>query len=372
MTIYGITGAGGFLGWHVRTRLHIERQAARVASRETFGDPDEMDEFVRACDVIIHLAGVNRGEADEVENGNIAAARTLADAKTRTGARFALAFANSTQAGSDSAYGRGKQAAAAILAGAQEAFQDPFIDVVLPHVFGEHGRPFYNSAVATFSHQLAHGDTPQIIVDGELELLHAQDAAAVMLEAIAGGYSVRLEPGGTRMIVSEALTLLQRLATPYLEAGVIPEMADRFEVRMFNMFRSHLFPSRCPLPIAVHGDERGDFYEAIRSAGSGQASISTTRPGATRGDHFHVDKIERFVVVSGEAVIRIRRLLDDTVHEFRVTGAEPVAIDMPTLHPHNITNVGDGQLITQFWANELFDPARPDTIREPVANGARV
>jgi UDP-2-acetamido-2,6-beta-L-arabino-hexul-4-ose reductase len=367
VTTYGITGADGFLGSHLRCRLlTLPAVEVRTADLSTFADPAAVDVFLDGCDVVIHLAGVNRGDPGEVAAGNINAARDLVAARERTGARFLLAYSNSTKAGEDNAYGQSKQQAAAILSESQQQSGDPFVELVLPHLFGEHGRPFYNSAVATFAHQLATGGTPKIMVDSELELVHAQEVAQAIVDAAVRGESAQLRPSGTRILVSDALALLQRLSSPYLASGLVPETESDFELRMFNMFRSQLFPAHCPIPLTVHSDPRGRFFETIRSTGKGQASISTSAPGVTRGEHFHFDKIERFVVVSGEAVIQIRRLLHDEVHEYRVSGDEPVAVDMPTLHPHNITNVGPGELVTQFWTNDLFDPEHPDTIPSPV------
>lgn len=367
MNTIGVTGPNGFLGWHLRVRLHATGHANVVAAgRETFSDTERFDEFVTACDAIYHLAGVNRGSAAEVEQGNVDLANALAAAKARTGARFALAYANSTKAGEDSAYGRSKAEAADILGSAQADAGEPFINAVLPHLFGEHGRPFYNSAVTTFAHQLANGDEPAIDRDSELELLHAQDAAGAMVATVTEGSSGTIRPEGERILVSEVLDRQRRLARPYLEAGRIPEMPTRFDVRLFNMFRSQLFPDRTPIELVPHRDDRGVFFETIRSEGKGQAAVSTTAPGVTRGQHFHYDKIERFVVISGEARIEIRRLLHDRVHSYEVSGDTPVAIDMPTLAAHNITNVGSSELVTQFWTNDLFDPQNPDTVPEEV------
>lgn len=366
MSTVGVTGPSGFLGWHLRARLHaLGEDRVLTADRQTFANEDELDQFVSSCDVVYHLAGVNRGEPAEVEQGNIDLAEKLVAAKARTHAKFNLAYANSTKAGEDSPYGQSKEKAAALLGEAQKGAGDPFANVVLPHLFGEHGRPFYNSAVTTFSHQLAIGDQPEIQTDAELELLHAQDAATTLIGATADSTgSVR--PEGTRILVSDALIRLQALAGPYLASGEIPSLASNFDVRLFNMFRSQLFPDHTPISLVAHGDTRGVFFETVRSQGQGQAAVSTTVPGVTRGEHFHFDKIERFVVVRGEATIRIRRLLHDEVHTYEVSGDEPVAIDMPTLHAHNITNTGAGELVTQFWTNDLFDPDKPDTIPEKV------
>ncbi|MBT8199705.1 MAG: NAD-dependent epimerase/dehydratase family protein [Acidimicrobiia bacterium] len=365
MTTFGLTGAAGFLGWHTRAHLRATGIEPKLAHRETVGDAATLRRFVSDVDVVLHVAGVNRGSDSEVYEGNVELADNLAAALAASDEPRAVVFANSTKAGDDSAYGRSKERAGQILADTQATLGGRFVDVRLPHLFGEHGKPFYNSGVTTFAYQLANGQEPQIDIDAELELFHAQDAAALLIRSADVG-SDPPQPKGRRILVSEALALLRRLSAPYLTNGVIPEMVDAFEVRMFNMFRSHLFPNHVPIKLTPHRDGRGAFVETVRSEGKGQVAVSTTAAGETRGEHFHFNKIERFVVISGDATVRIRRLLDDHIHQYFVSGDDPVAIDMPTLHAHNISNSGSRDLITMFWANELFEPDNPDTIREPV------
>jgi UDP-2-acetamido-2,6-beta-L-arabino-hexul-4-ose reductase len=147
----------------------------------------------------------------------------------------------------------------------------------------------------------------------------------------------------------------------------IPAFADPFELKLFNTYRSHCFPGHYPMPLPKHEDARGGLVEAVKSHGhGGQTFFSTTKPGVTRGEHYHLSKVERFVVVSGEAQIRLRRVLHDDVITFRVSGDEPVAVDMPTMWVHNITNIGGDDLLTLFWTNEIFDPREPDTYAERV------
>jgi UDP-2-acetamido-2,6-beta-L-arabino-hexul-4-ose reductase len=154
--------------------------------------------------------------------------------------------------------------------------------------------------------------------------------------------------------------------------GAIPDLADRFEVRLFNTLRSHCFPAFCssgdmPRTLVRRADERGELVEAFRSHSRGQTFFSSTRPGVTRGEHFHLAKVERFLVVRGEAEICLRRVLHRDVLRLRVSGREPAVVDMPTMWSHNITNVGSDDLLTLFWSNDLFDPARPDTYPEAVS-----
>lgn len=364
----GITGGHGFLGWHLRCRLQILGfDEPLIADRVTMADPEALSRFVEQTDTIVHVAGVNRAaDAAAVRTGNIEPAVALGAAIERSGAAKSVVYANSRKADGPGPYGESKRRAAEILRAASEANGGTLDDVLFPHLFGEFGRPHYNSAVHTFSHQFVHADTPRIDNDTELELLHAQDAAQLLADLCRAPSGKQHRPDGKRIYVSEALARIEGLATPYLASGAIPNLADRLDLQLFNLVRSHAIDGGCPIRFTVHGDERGDFYEVLRAGGQGQTSISTTVPGVTRGDHFHVDKVERFVVVSGEATIRLRRLFHDEISRFEVSSTEPVAIDMPPLTTHNITNTGTDELVTLFWSNDHFDPEHPDTYTEPV------
>ena len=365
----GVTGADGFLGWHMRAHLKtLSSEEVLCARRKTFLDDELLDAFVDGCDAIVHAAGVNRSADDsEIRDVNIALATKLAESIARTGSAPVVVFANSTHSDGDSVFGKAKAEAAKILGDVCASSGGAFVDVILPHLFGEYGRPFYNSGVHTFAHQIVTGETPEILHDGEVNLLHAQQAARLITGHLRDTSSSQLRPEGVRMRASEALARLRHLAGPYLERGDIPEVDERIDLELFNVLRSNMYPDRYPIPLTVHGDARGGFFEVLRANGQGQTSISTTVPGITRGEHYHLDKIERFVVVSGEATISMRQLFTDTVTTYRVNGAEPVAIDMPPLTTHNIVNVGEGELVTLFWSNDHFDPDNPDTYPEPVA-----
>lgn len=362
----GITGVHGLLGWHTRCRLHVEDDIDVVgAGRATFAEPERVDAFVRGCDAIVHLAGINRAHDAEIERGNPELARTLVGALERTGATPHVLYSSSIHVDRDTVYGRSKRVAGEIIGEWAERVGAAFSNLLLPHVFGECGRPFYNSVVSTFCYQLANGETPRIDVDGELNLLHAQQVADLVLDRVRGGQGGIGRPDGQQVKVSEMLEGLQSMASGYL-GGVIPDLSDEFDLRLFNTFRSYLFPDHYPVALKLNTDPRGSLFEAVKTRHGGQAFLSTTHPEITRGDHFHFQKVERFLVVHGEAVIRLRRLFDDRVVEYRVRGDEPVFVDMPTLHTHNITNVGSSDTLTLFWSHQIFDPERPDTYREPV------
>ena len=164
----------------------------------------------------------------------------------------------------------------------------------------------------------------------------------------------------------QVLDLLHEFEASYA-SGEFPDLSSPFRVELFNTYRAALFPQRYPLPLDPRTDARGTFVETVRSrGGEGQSSISTTAPGVTRGEHYHLSKIERFAVVQGRATIALRRMFHDDVVEFEVSGEEPCAVDMPVGWVHNITNTGDDVLLTQFWSHELFRPDAPDTFPHPV------
>lgn len=363
--IVAVTGAAGFLGWHLRCRMLASDLACIPMDRHTCSNSAVLDDVVRRVDVVVHLAGVNRAASDaEVVTGNLEAAQALINARSRTGARFDVIYANSVKADSPGPYGESKLRAAELLAADARAAGCRFVDIRFPHLFGEFGRPYYNSAVSTFAHQLATGQLSQV-TDGELELLHVQDAAHIIIEALNGDANSTLRPRGQATTVPEAYEVLRRLSD-YVSTGTIPYLADRFELRLFNTLRSQMWPDAYPMPLVRHADHRGAFFEVVRAWGKGQTSISTTKPGISRGDHFHFDKVERFAVVGGQASIRVRRILTLQQWEFNVSAQEPVVIDMPTLCTHKITNTSESELTTLFWSHDHFSQDTPDTYHDPV------
>ncbi len=362
-----ITGGHGFLGWHTACRLRAVHgvEAVRLG-RADLVDADRLADTLSGVDAVLHLAGVNRAETDaEVEQGNVAIARALADAVRAVDRPLDVAYANSVQAELDNPYGRGKAAAADLLGEAVRSGGGHFADLLLPNLFGEHGRPGYNSFVATFAHAVAAGDTPTVSGDREIPLLHAQDAAAALIVGLGSDRSEKV-PGEPRGI-SEVLRLLTEAHELYATRGEIPPLPGRFEVNLFNTYRAAAFPQMWPLSPQVHSDDRGDLFETGRvHGGTGQSFLSTTRPGRERGHHYHLHKVERFFVVKGRAEIRLRRLLHDDVVTFRLDGDRPAYVDMPTLWVHSIRNVGDSELVTVFWTDQLLDQDAPDQYPEKV------
>lgn len=364
MTKIAITGAGGFLGFHLRA-------AAQEYGLETVGLPvgrdfdlEQAQAAINGVDKLIHLAAVNRGTDAEISHGNEAFALQLQEALGKVEQPPAeIIYANSIQAGNGSVYGTAKQLAADMLSQTAQQLGSRFDDIHLPNLFGEYGRPFYNSVVATFCYLIANGEPTHVQQDRKLQLLHVQDAADILLGSAPSEAIAELSNWETVGGVKE---LLQEFSTDYA-AGEFPNLATTFRRDLFNTYRSYTFPEHAPINITRHADQRGAFFEVVRSrGGTGQTSFSTTVPGITRGDHYHRRKIERFTVVAGEAEIKIRKLFSDKVFTYRVSGHEPLSVDMPTMYTHSIRNVGDETLYTAFWTNDIFDPENTDTIAEPV------
>jgi UDP-2-acetamido-2,6-beta-L-arabino-hexul-4-ose reductase len=322
--------------------------------RAATGDPRRLADLLGGVDAVVHCAGVNRGTDAEVTDGNLAAARQLADALDRLPTPPRVVYANSTQSRGDTGYGRTKRAAADLLARYELA------DVVLPNLFGEHGRPRYNSFVATFCHEIATGGDPVVQQDRELPLLHAQEAARVLLtEAATPGVRV-VEPKATPVAVSEVRRMLLDFDATYRD-GTLPDLSDPLAAALFNTLRSALFAVRRTRSIASHADSRGVLTECVRSAGGGQAFVSTTEPGQVRGEHVHLRKFERFLVLHGRAEIALRRMFTREVVRLRVAGDQPSIVDIPTLWFHRLTGLGTEPAVTFFWSSEQYRPEDPDT-----------
>jgi UDP-2-acetamido-2,6-beta-L-arabino-hexul-4-ose reductase len=361
-----MTGGNGFLGWH--TRAAIQEQGVHV-NRLGLGANFDLDLAVKAlneCSTVIHIAGVNRGDPEEVGRLNLLFANQIAAAILASKSNPSkLTFANSIQAETDTAYGMSKRLASEVLSRVCAQRDIPYHDVLLPNLFGEHGQPNYNMVTSTFCHALARGKPVAIHEDREITLLHAQDAADLLIDAGTGLSKSHFE---IHTSVRDLASKLETIAKDYL-SGEMPNLADRFNVSLLNTFRSHIPIGRLPLNITKNSDVRGDFSEILRTNGGlGQFSFSTTVPTAIRGNHFHRRKIERFTILSGTAKVRLRKLFHSKVEEFLISSSNPVSLDMPTMWTHSLENIGNDELMMGFWTNDHMNINSPDTVYEKVQN----
>lgn len=367
-----VTGAGGLIGWHTCARLHALNCAARFKGVEPpidlvslnhaeFEDDPTLQAALSGADAVLHFAGVNRAPDDVVEQANPDIAQRLIQACRSENSDPHIVYANSTHAASDTPYGRSKRIAGEMLgAGATR-----FTNLILPHIFGEGAKPFYNNVTATLIRQILAGDEPTINPDGKVQLLYAGDAAQAAIDAVTQCRFGDLSPEAYPIGIPDLLAKLQGFHNNY-QANVYPVVTDPFDLALFNSYRADSYPDSWPRPLTLHTDARGTLFEAVKGGGGGQTFLSTTEPGVTRGDHFHLNKVERFLVIQGDAIIRIRKVHSNEVWEYRVSGDAPSPVDMPTLHTHSIENIGTGPLLTLFWTHDLFDPENPDTFADRV------
>ena len=369
----GITGKNGFIGLHLHNCLGLEKGIERVSfSREYFDAPDKLRRFVRSCDVIVHLAAVNRHENMQVlYNTNVELVKKLVEAMEAEEITPHVIFSSSSQEEQDNLYGSSKKEGRRIFEDWAARSGGKFTGVVIPNVFGPFGRPNYNSVVATFCHCLTHGEQPEIYVDGYLKLIYVTDLCkeifrVIQSKIIETPYYVS---HCTEKKVSEILALLSTYKESYYEKQIVPEIRNHFEQCLFNTFFCYInHSSFFPRNLTPHADNRGYFMEVLKLDNTGgQVSFSTTASGVTRGNHYHTRKFERFAVIKGKALIQLRRIGSREVLNFEIDAHQcPGFVDTPIWYTHNIKNIGDEDVYTLFWINEFYDPHDPDTFFEEV------
>lgn len=372
MTRVGITGCNGFVGYHLYQILALHKQEFILINfeRNFFEDDQSLDNFVSNCDVIVHLAALNRHDKPEViyeTNTNLV--KKLIAALERTNNRSHLIISSSTQEDLDNLYGKSKKEGRLLLSVWANKNGGRLSGLIIPNVYGPFGQPYYNSVIATFCHQLAIGESPKIDVDGNLKLIYVGELVEEIIKLIRNkdNSHERIIPFSAEARVSEVLTLLQYFETSYLDKGEIPILQNDFEHKLFNTYRCYMdVQNYFPRKLIQHPDNRGAFTEIARIGIPGQVSFSITVPEITRGNHFHTRKIERFAVIKGKALIQLRKIGTTEVYNFYLDGTEPAYVDMPIWYTHNIKNIGEDSLYTIFWINEPYDAKDPDTWFEVV------
>lgn len=368
----GITGQNGFVGSHLYNTLGLfPEEFERVDFKKSFFESEtELNAFVASCDVIVHLAAMNRHESEQViYDTNVGLVQKLVASLRKTDSRAHVLLSSSTQEERDNPYGRSKREGREILVNWANDVGGKFTGLIIPNVFGAFGKPYYNSFIATFCFQLTHGETPTIVNDGEVKLIYVQDLVDTIIQDIRskkGTAELFVQPTTVKK-VSEVLDLLEGYKAKYFDGGEIPHIKDSFEHNLFNTYRTYIdHKTHYPIKFVQHTDPRGAFVEVIRLGIGGQCSFSTTVPGITRGNHYHTRKIERFAVIKGKALIQLRKIGTDEILDFYLDGIEPAYVDMPIWYTHSIKNIGEEELYTIFWINEPFNTEDADTYFEVV------
>jgi UDP-2-acetamido-2,6-beta-L-arabino-hexul-4-ose reductase len=373
----GITGQSGFIGTHLYNELGLlSERFERISFQSNYFDgPSLLSDFVKKCDVIVHLAAVNRHQdSNELYRINITLAEKLVDALQRENVTPHIIFSSSTQETLNNLYGKSKREGRGLLENWAKENNASFTGMIIPNVYGPFGLPNYNSFIATFCHKLIHNEEPNIVTNSDVHLVYVSSLCKYILSDIE---DVRLSaspsikekyilPDFTKK-VSDILSLFKIFQEQYFYQGIIPFLANIHDVNLFNTFRSYIdADSFFPYELKQNTDDRGVFIETIKTGVGGQVSFSTTKSGITRGNHYHTRKIERFTVIKGEAKIQMRKIGTEQVYKFYLDGMHPSFVDMPIWFTHNITNIGNEDLYTQFWVNEWYDASNSDTFFENI------
>ncbi len=371
----GITGQAGFVGSHLFNTLGLyNNQIERIFFKDDyFTNFEKLLEFVHNCDVVVHLAAVNRLEDTEALYAkNVELVEKLISAMEAANVKPLVIFTSSIQEKMDNPYGRSKVKGRELFEAWANKNNASFVGLIVPNVFGPFCRPNYNSFIATFSWRLTHNEVPEIINDSSVQLIYINSLTSFIINTIFDSiYSLQFKrievPYDFERTVSSILNLFLCFTDQYFKNGVIPQLSDSNDIALFNTFRSYIdVNSYFPRKLILNSDSRGTFVETIRLGIGGQVSFSTTYSGITRGNHFHTRKIERFTVIKGRALIELRKIGTTQVYSLELNGEEPSFVDIPIWYTHNITNIGNDDLYTQFWINEWFDESDPDTYFEIV------
>lgn len=362
-----VTGANGFVGKTLMLRLAESGWSDVIAlGRDT--TPDAWHTALDRADFVFHLAGVNRPQApEEFEAGNVDLTARICERLVTAGRRATIVLSSSTQATLDNPYGRSKLHSEAVVQGYADATSARACVIRLPNIFGKWARPNYNSAVATFCHNIALG-LPISIHDpaAPLRLVYIDDVIDTLIRLLSGSVDTDVSVSPVyEATVGEVAAMIRSFAASRSTLR-IPRVGSGLVRALYATYVSYLSPANFDYPLIRYEDPRGAFSEMLRTEDSGQFSCFTAHPGITRGGHYHHTKTEKFLVVQGRARFGFRHVLSGEVFSLEVEGAAPRVVETVPGWAHDITNIGDREMVVLLWANEIFDPARPDTVTCPV------
>ena len=365
-----ITGAKGFMGQNLSVELR-NRKYGEIFEYDVDTEPSLLDKYCGEAGFVMHLAGVNRpGDQKEFMEGNYGFTSLLLDTLKKYHNHCPVMISSSIQAELDNPYGKSKKAGEALLFDYEEETGAKVLIYRFPNVFGKWCRPNYNSAVATFCYNIAH-DLPILVNDPSvvMKLVSIDDVVAELLNALEGKENRKglfCEVPTVYTVTLGEIAGLIRFFRKSRQDFSIPDMSDEFTRKLYGTYLSYLPEDQFSYPLKMNIDDRGFFTEFIKTPDRGQVSVNISKPGITKGNHWHHTKNEKFLVVSGKGVIRFRKINTTDVLEYFVSGEKLEVVDIPTGFTHHIENLGDADMVTVMWASEPFDPGRPDTYFEPV------
>jgi UDP-2-acetamido-2,6-beta-L-arabino-hexul-4-ose reductase len=362
-----VTGSRGFIGKNLRVALGRNKEVI-VKTFDRGDEPVQLEDLLAEADFIYHLAGVNRPQdPKDFEIGNAQLSRQIVEILGRLGRSIPILLTSSVQAKYDNAYGKSKRAAEEFLVEHSKQTGAPIFIYRLPGVFGKWSQPDYNTVVATFCHNIARGLEIKISDSAHvIELVYIDD---VIRHFTGHLHEMPLSAGVGRYCqinTTFKVTLGDLAAKIYSLRDMrttlkVPDLSDYFMRCLNATYLSFIDTRDFSYPLDLKTDERGSLFELIKSEHFGQIFVSKTFKGITRGNHYHDSKIEKFCVITGEAVIRFRHVLSEEVIEYNVSGAKIEVVDIPPGYTHHIENLGDNEMVVLFWANQIFNPENPDT-----------
>lgn len=363
-----VTGACGFIGKNLVAALK-RRDGCELMLFDRDCSQEQLDGFVSQADFIFHLAGINRPkDVSEFYRGNTDLTIQVLElaeklGREKGGRKIPVLLASSTQVERDNDYGKSKLAAEACVRAYGERNDVPVFIYRLPNVFGKWCKPEYNSVIATWCHNVTR-DLPLQVNDRNtsLSLVYIDDVIESFLGCLTS--TSRAVFHTVPVVYEKTLGEIESLLYAFRDSRntlLVPPVGCGFERALYGTYLSYLPTDAFSYPLQAYSDERGSFYEILRTMDSGQFSVSTSKPGVTRGNHYHDTKNEKFVVIKGEALIELRNIFNDEVIQYRVSEKKIEVVEMIPGYTHNITNTGDSEMVLLIWANETFDRDRPDT-----------
>lgn len=361
-----ITGAKGFIGRNLIAELN-NRGYETVFQYDADSTREQLETYTKDCDFVFHLAGINRPQKEEeFMEGNFGFTSDLLNSLKQNGNKAPVLITSSIQALQGNPYGKSKKAGEELLFKYQGETGAQVYIYRLQNVFGKWCRPNYNSAVATFCHNIAN-DLPITVNDREhlMSLVYVDDVVDTFISAMEGKENSAKDGLYYVMTVYPVkLGTIADLIYSFKESRhdlSVPDMNDPFTKKLYSTFLSYLPFDKFSYPLKMNEDNRGSFTEFLKTQERGQVSVNISKPGITKGNHWHHTKNEKFLVASGQGIIRFRRIDEEEIIEYMVDGSKPEVVDIPPGYTHNITNTGTTDMVTIMWTNEIFDPEKPDT-----------
>lgn len=365
-----ITGAKGFIGMNLMVTLQ-EIKGIEVLQYDIDTDPTLLKTYAKDCDFVFHLAGVNRPvNLQELVKGNFDFTATLLNALKSQGNTCPVLITSSVQAALNNPYGQSKKAAEELMYAYGKETGAKVLVYRLPNVFGKWCRPNYNSVVATFCNNIALG-LPIDIHNPEnvINLVYIEDVVGELVKAMDGKETKQEDFCVVPVMYSVKIGYIADLLYSFKTSRhnlSLPDMSDGFIKKLYSVYLSYLSEDALTYPLDIKTDNRGSFVEVFRTADRGQVSVNTLKPGMKKGNHWHHTKNEKFLVVSGRGVVRLRKIGYHKVTEYQVSGERLEVLEIPSGYVHNMENLGDVDMVTVIWANECFDLEAPDTYYQEV------